>query len=250
MSFKNKVVVVTGSGSGIGAAAAVLFAEEGAHVVIVDYSETRANTTAGKCEQYGNKVLVIIADVSKQEDDEKIIKQTIETFGKLDVLVNNAGTVSQAKILDGTVLNTYDKIMNINLRSVVVLTSLAAPHLVKTKGCIVNTSSVASTDVKAGSPFQSYSISKAGVDCFTRLSAFELASSGVRVNAVNPGPALTNILEHAGISGNWEGSAHSTALKKAAEPKEVANLILYLASDKANSITGACYKIDNGMALM
>ncbi|KAJ8713152.1 hypothetical protein PYW08_008456 [Mythimna loreyi] len=250
MSFKNKVVVVTGSGSGIGAAAAVLFAETGAHVVIVDCSETRANTTAGKCEQYGNKVLVIIADVSKQEDDEKIIKQTIETFGKLDVLVNNAGIVLKGTILDGTILDTYDKIMNTNLRSVVVLTCLAAPHLAKTKGCIVNTSSIASTKVKNGYPYESYCVAKAGVDSFTRASAFELASSGVRVNAVNPGPVLTNLLEHAGISGNWERSSKSTALKKASEPKEVANLILYLASDKASSITGACYLIDNGMALM
>ncbi|KAJ8713153.1 hypothetical protein PYW08_008457 [Mythimna loreyi] len=250
MSFKNKVVVVTGSGSGIGAAAAVLFAEEGAHVVIVDCSKTRANITAGKCEQYGNKVLVIVADVSKQEDDEKIIKQTIETFGKLDVLVNNAGTVVEEKILDGTILYTYDKIMNTNLRSVVVLTSLAAPHLAKTRGCIVNTSSVASTNIKAGRPFPSYCVAKAGVDSFTRASAFELASSGVRVNAVNPGPVRTNIFEHAGLSENWEDFSKSTVLKKASEPKEVANLILYLASDKASSITGACYLIDNGMALM
>lgn len=250
MSFKNKVVIVTGAGSGMGAATALLFAEEEAQVVIVDFNESRAQTTAEKCEEYGKKALVIVADVSKHKDDEKIIKETIDNFGRIDILINIAGTVREDKILDGTILENYDTIMDTNLRSVVTLTTLAAPHLAKTKGCIVNMSSVASMEVRTGSVYSSYCVSKAAVDSFTRVSAFELASSGVRVNAVNPGPVHTNILVHAGVSGSFYEAGELTALKKASQPKEVANLILYLASDKAGSITGACYLIDNGMALV
>ena len=250
MSLKNKVAVVTGAGSGIGEATALLFAEEGAQVVIVDFNEGRANATAEKCEQFSSKALVVIADVSKKEDDEKVIKETIDKFGRIDVLVNIAGTVKDGKILDGTILDCYDEIMDTNLRSVITLTSLAAPHLVKTKGCIVNMSSVSSTEFRAGSPYPSYCVSKAAVDCFTRASAFELAPSGVRVNVVNPGPVDTDILVHAGVSGSMKAAATATALKKISQPKEVANLVLFLASDKASSITGASYLIDNGMALV
>ncbi|CAH0701944.1 unnamed protein product [Spodoptera exigua] len=250
MSFKDKVAIVTGSGSGMGAATALLFAEEGAHIVIVDFNEERAKNTAKSCKKLGNKVLVIIADVSKKEDDEKIINDTVEAFGRIDILVNNAGTVKVGKILDGTLIDTFDEVVNTNLRAVVVLTSLAAPHLAKTKGCVINTSSIFSTAFRYGSIFPSYCVSKAGVDAFTRVAALELASSGVRVNAVNPGPVYTNLLIHNGLPGTWEEYSQFTALKKGSDPKEVGNLILYLASDKAKSITGVCYEIDNGMNLV
>lgn len=250
MSFKDKVVIVTGSGSGMGAATALLFAEEGAHVVIVDFSEERAKKTAEECKKHGNKVHVIIADVSKKEDDERIINDTIDEFGRIDVLVNNAGTGKVGRILDGTIVDTFDEVVNTNLRAVVVLTSLAAPHLAKTKGCVVNTSSIFSTALRHGTIFPSYCASKAGIDTFTRVAALELASSGVRVNAVNPGPVYTNLLIHNGLPGTWEEYAQFTALKKGSDPKEVGNLILYLASDKAKSITGVCYEIDNGMNLV
>ncbi|XP_022831897.1 uncharacterized protein LOC111360250 [Spodoptera litura] len=250
MSFANKVALITGSGSGIGAATALSFAEEGAHVVIVDCSEERANSTAEKCKHFGNKVLIITADVSKKEDLKKIIKNTIEEFGRLDILVNNAGTIKEGKILDGTLMDTFDDIMNVNLRAAVLLTCLAAPHLIEAKGCIINTSSITGIEARTGYGYPSYTVSKAALNHFTRVSAMEFASSGVRVNAVNPGPCTTNILVHAGIPGSFEEMAGLTALKKVCEPVEVANLILYLASDKAKSITGCCHLIDNGMALV
>ncbi|XP_026740307.1 uncharacterized protein LOC113502806 [Trichoplusia ni] len=251
MSFENKVVLVTGSGSGIGEATVKEFAKNGANVIIVDINNERTENVAEICKQFGNKVLGITADVTKFEEAENILKETIDTFGRLDILINNAGILGQpSSILQGTILDQYDHIMNTNLRSVVVMTTLFAPHLIKTKGCIVNISSVASTDTRCGKAFPACCIAKTGLDSFTRLSALEFASSGVRVNSVNPGPVRTNLMADSGISGDWEKVGEKTALGKTADPEEVASLIVYVCSDRATSITGVTYVIDNGMALI
>lgn len=250
MAFVNKVIIVTGSGSGIGEATVKEFAKNGANVVIVDMNKERTENTAEACKQYGNKLLAITADVTKNEEAENLLKQTLDTFGRVDMLINNAGILGQpSSILQGTVLDQYDHIMNTNLRSVVVMTTLFAPQLVITKGCIVNISSVAGTDFRFRKLFPACCIAKTGLDSFTRLSAQEFASSGVRVNSINPGPVRTNLMNDSGISGDWDKVGEKTALGKIADPEEVANLIVYICSDKAKSITGVTYVIDNGMAL-
>ncbi|XP_073949553.1 3-oxoacyl-[acyl-carrier-protein] reductase FabG-like [Choristoneura fumiferana] len=253
MSFSGKVVLVTGASSGIGAATAILFAKEGARVTIVGRNENKLSNVAQQCAAHGAAPLVIRADVANEEEAKTIVKKTVDHFGQLDILVNNAGIAKLAPVTDPNILQTYDLVMKTNLRSVVQLTNLAAPHLVATKGNIVNVSSVASYRVAAN--FMSYSVSKIGIDHFTRCAALELAASGVRVNSVNPGPVRTDIGENSGIAQPGQGDAmwdqwkSRTALNRVGESEEIADLIAFLASDKARSITGSIYVSDNGTLL-
>ncbi|XP_022834410.1 uncharacterized protein LOC111362108 [Spodoptera litura] len=248
MSFQDKVVIVTGASSGIGAATAIKFAEEGAKVALVGRNQEKLNNVAKKC---GNP-LIIAADVSKDEDAKRVIEETLRYFGGIDVLVNNAGIVSRTNIQDNGVIPVYDRIMSTNLRAVVVLTHLAAPHLVKTKGNIVNISSVAGYRI-----FQesfAYCTSKAGLDHFTRAVALELAPHGVRVNVINPGPVKTDIIENMGATkeiaeATFDRMGKMTALSRVSESDEVADLILFIASDKSKAITGSSIVTDNGTML-
>ncbi|KOB74729.1 Hydroxybutyrate dehydrogenase [Operophtera brumata] len=253
MSFQNKVVLVTGASSGIGAATAIAFAAEGARVAIVGRNEKKLAVTAEQCEKKGSKPLFIAADVTKDEDVIRIMKDTINHFGKLDVLVNNAGIAPNASILAPDAMDTFDKTMTTNLRSVVHLTHLAAPYLVESKGNIVNVSSIAALSVVVNYS-SAYSTSKAGLDHFTRCVALELAAKGVRVNTVNPGPVKTDILESAGVTAEQRDAMMAAVSKmvplgRVGEPEEIADVILFLASDKAKSVTGSTYVSDNGMVM-
>ncbi|XP_035440460.2 17-beta-hydroxysteroid dehydrogenase 14-like [Spodoptera frugiperda] len=245
MSFQDKVVIVTGASSGIGAAIAIRFAEEGAKVVLVGRNQEKLNNVSKKC---GNP-LIIAADVSKDEDAKRVIEETLRYFGQIDVLVNNAGITGSSKILEDGAIQAYDRIMSINLRAVVVLTHLAVPHLVKSKGNIVNISSVAALKVFSG--IFAYCTSKAGLDHFTRAVALELAPLGVRVNVINPGPVKTDIIENAGApkeiaEASFNAMTNMTALSRISDPVEVADLVLFIASDKSKAITGSSIVTDNG----
>ncbi|XP_041973998.1 3-oxoacyl-[acyl-carrier-protein] reductase, chloroplastic-like [Aricia agestis] len=248
MSFANKVVLVVGASSGIGAATAVAFAKEGAHVVLVGRNEEKLKSVSAQCEKVGKKPLIIKADISKDAEAKMVVSKTIEKYGTLDVLINNAGIVRMNTITSETAMNTYDEIMNTNLRSAVLLTSLSAAHLIKSKGNIVNVSSV--TAQMAVPKSFAYAVSKAGLSHFTRQAAVELAAAGVRVNAVSPGPVKTDIMANAGVDfAVLDGLAAKTLLKRMSEPEEVADLILFLASEKAKGITGSDFVTDNGALL-
>ncbi|KAH9641631.1 hypothetical protein HF086_009977 [Spodoptera exigua] len=247
--FANKVVLVTGGSSGIGAATVEAFAKEGASVAFVGRNEAKLKEVASRCQQHGANVLPIRADISKDEEANSIVQKTIDKFGKLDVLVNNAGILRFASMLEPTLIQNFDETMNTNLRPVVLITGLAIPHLIATKGNIVNVSSVLSSIVRIPG-IMSYSMSKAAMDHFTKFAALELAPSGVRVNSVNPGPVLTEIAAGSGFSADLiEDTGAQTPLGKAAQSQEIGDMILYLASDKAKSVTGSCYIMDNGLAL-
>ncbi|KAI5633649.1 enoyl-(Acyl carrier protein) reductase domain-containing protein [Phthorimaea operculella] len=249
MSFKNKVVLVTGASSGIGAATAILFAKEGADVSMVGRNQKKLDAVAAKVSSVGKAPLVINADVSKDDDVKRIITETIAKFGKLDVLVNNAGFSKPGTILDGKVLESYDAIMSVNVRAVINLTTLAAPHLAATKGNIVNISSAASLLTPSRPFFIAYYVSKAALDHFTRGAALELASSGIRVNSVNPGPVKTDFMENANVDIKFDDYALVTPLKRVSDSEEIAELIMYLAGEKARGITGSVYVNDNGYSL-
>ncbi|KAJ8711496.1 hypothetical protein PYW07_008738 [Mythimna separata] len=249
--FANKVVIVTGSSGGIGAATVELFAKEGASVAIVGRNEEKLKEVAKRCEQHGASTLIIKADVSKEEEAKTIVQKTIDKFGKLDVLVNNAGILRFGNILQPNFLQNYDEVMNTNMRPVILITNLAIPHLIETKGNIVNMSSVLSASAKIPGTM-SYSISKAAMDQFTRFVAVELAPSGVRVNSVNPGPVITDIAATAGLSPEELQSINPAAMTlfgRSSVVDEIREVVLYLASDKAKSVTGSCYVIDNGFLL-
>ncbi|XP_063388558.1 uncharacterized oxidoreductase TM_0325-like [Cydia fagiglandana] len=252
MSFANKVVIVTGASSGIGAATALMFAKEGADVALVARTEAKLAAVAKSIEALGKKPLVIVTDLSKEADTATVIPKTIKHFGKLDVLVNNAGMVSEGSLLDGKVLQAYDEVMRTNVRAVIQLTSLAAPHLAKTGGNVVNISSGASLRPSSKPTFLPYFVSKAALDHVTRCAAMELASSGVRVNTVNPGPVDNDFNINNGLG---DPKVIRQALIKAtlqgylATNEEIGGVILFLASEKARSVTGSNYVIDNGWTM-
>ncbi|XP_026744544.1 uncharacterized protein LOC113505885 [Trichoplusia ni] len=247
MSFNDKVVIVTGGSSGIGAAIAIDFSAAGAKVCITGRDKKKLDNIAKKCKN----PLAILADITVENDLKRIVDETVKHFGKLDILINNAGMGLPASILSDNAMEVYDTVMNTNLRSTVYLTHLAAPHLIKTKGNIINISSICGQTVMGTNTF-AYNVSKAAVDHFTRSVASELASSGVRVNSVNPGPvmsdgfeAVSQIMTDKGITFK-QHLTQQTALKRLSETKEIADLVLFLASEKAKGITGSLFVADNG----
>nr|XP_026498320.1 uncharacterized protein LOC113402324 isoform X1 [Vanessa tameamea] len=245
MSFKNKVVIVTGASSGIGAAAAIAFSADGARVVLVGRDNTKLKAVAAKC----TNPLVILADLSKDEDVKRIVDETIKKFGQLDVLVNNAGMAVLASLLEGDMMKSYDTVMNVNVRAVVYLTNLAAPYLIKTKGNVVNISSVSGYLTPFTSSTINYNISKAALNHFTACAATELGLHGVRVNGICPGPVRTDFFSNNKYSTSWDDLSNITQLGRVSEANEIADLIMYLASDKAKSITGSNHTIDCGTTL-
>jgi NAD(P)-dependent dehydrogenase (short-subunit alcohol dehydrogenase family) len=245
-----KVAIVTGATSGIGRATAVKLAAAGAKISAVGRNETALNELKTEIETDGGTVQTIRADVTIKSDLQKIIDETVANFNQIDVLVNAAGIISNGSI-ETTEVEDFDELMNINVRSVFLLMQLVLPELEKTRGNIVNVSSV--TGLRAFPGVLAYCVSKAAIDQLTRCSALELAAKQIRVNAVNPGVVMTDLHKRAGMSKeNYQAFLeHSTAthpLGRAGKPEEIADLILFLASDKAGWITGATYSIDGGRA--
>jgi NAD(P)-dependent dehydrogenase (short-subunit alcohol dehydrogenase family) len=248
INLGGKTALITGATSGIGRATATLFAEAGARVAAVGRSVDALTELADEIKAKGGEALKVRADVTV--DAERIVRETIDGFGALDVLVNAAGHLANGTIED-TTLAAWDAMMNVNLRAVFMLMQEAAPHLEKTRGNIVNVSSV--TGLRSFPGVLAYCVSKAGVDQLTRCSALELAAKGVRVNAVNPGVVVTEIHKRGGMGDEayqafLERSKTTHPLGRVGEAREVAELILFLASEHAAWITGATYSIDGGRA--
>ncbi|KPJ13319.1 putative oxidoreductase [Papilio machaon] len=242
MSFKNKVVIITGASSGIGAATAILFSKEKANAILVGRNETKLAKVAALCI---TKHLVVKADVSKEDEVKNIVKRTLDEFGKIDVLVNNAGIMTIGTIREGNILSAYDNVMATNVRGAIHLTCLCADHLIATKGNIINVSSIAGVVLQPGEKMLAYSMSKVALNFFSQGAALELSKHGVRVNIVSPGPVATDIiLNTAGVDTNitWKDFEGITLLNRVSEPEEIAELIAYLASDKARGITGSNFE--------
>jgi NAD(P)-dependent dehydrogenase (short-subunit alcohol dehydrogenase family) len=248
--MEGKVAIVTGASSGIGRATAILFCERGTKVVAVGRSEKDLRSLSDEIHATNGQIRTYLADIRETSQIQRLIDETVETFGRIDVLVNSAGIISNGSI-ETTTLEDWDKVMNVNLRAVFFLMQKCIPHLEKTKGNIVNVSSVAGT--RAFPNVLAYCVSKAGVDQLTRCAALELAPKGIRVNAVNPGVVVTNLHRRAGMNEEeyqefLKRSKTTHPLGRVGEPREVAELIYFLASDKASWITGATYEIDGGRA--
>lgn len=254
MDFKGKVVLITGASSGIGAGTAEHLASLGASLVLTGRNAENLSKAAAKCTSTAGapQPLQIVADVTNEEDAKRIIAKTIETFGQLNVLVNNAGIIGRGTI-ETTTLEQYDEIMNTNVRAVYHLTMLATPHLIASKGNIVNVSSV--NGIRSFAGVLAYNMSKSALDQFTRCVALELAPKGVRVNSVNPGVIVTEIHKRGGMDDSayqkfLEHSKSTHALGRAGEVKEVAAAIAFLASDLATFVTGTQLPVDGGRHAM
>jgi NAD(P)-dependent dehydrogenase (short-subunit alcohol dehydrogenase family) len=245
-----KVCIITGGSSGIGRAAALLFAGNGAKVVAVGRNEKELNSLRDEAQGCAGTLKIQLADVTEATQIENVVNNTIDAFGQIDVLVNAAGIILNGSI-ENTSLDDWDKMMNINVRVVFSLMQKCVSHLEKTKGNIVNVSSVAGT--RAFPNILAYGVSKAAVDQLTRCAALDLAPKGVRVNAVNPGVVVTSLHKRGGMAEEdyerfLENSRKTHPIGRVGEPLEIAELIYYLASEKAEWITGATYAIDGGRA--
>lgn len=248
--MEDKVVIVTGGSSGIGRATASLFAQKGSRVVAVGRNEKELNALREEAKIVGGQIKLHLADLSATSQVERVVADTYENFGQIDVLVNAAGIIMNGSIGD-TNLDDWDNMMNVNLRSVFYLINRCVPYLEKTAGNVVNVSSVAG--LRSFPNVLAYCVSKAAVDQLTRCAALELAVKKIRVNAVNPGVVVTNLHKRGGMSEDaYEQflikARETHPIGRAGKPSEIADLIYFLASEKAGWITGATYEIDGGRA--
>lgn len=242
--FKDKVVIVTGAGSGIGAATARRFAAEGARVVIADLTADKLQATAKDLP--AERTLVQPTDVSRYEEVERLVAAAVERFGGVDVLVNNAGIAVQGKVTEAS-LDDWTKILATNVSGVFHGVRAAMPHLLKTRGCVVNTSSVSGLGGDWDMSF--YNTSKGAVSNFTRALALDYGKQGVRVNAVAPSLTFTgmtqDIKEDEALLAKF---AERIPLGRGAEPEEIASVIAFLASDDARFVTGVVLPVDGGVS--
>ncbi|KAL6730047.1 hypothetical protein Aduo_001043 [Ancylostoma duodenale] len=263
--FDGRVVIVTGSSNGIGRATAQLFAREGAILTICGRNEKTLNESKsivlaenGNAE---NKVLVVSGDIREEDVMRRTIDETLQKFGRLDVLVNNAGgsitTALEGSELDGD-LSGYDYAMDLNAKSVLRLCQLAFPHLIQTKGEIVNVGSVAGGKNGSTLGFPFYSVAKAAQDQLTRNLAIHYISKGVRVNSVSPGAISTNIMQKHGFTDEMVKKCEQELITEHSripyqcigKPEDVAEAILFLADRKrSNYIVRHQLVIDGGASL-
>ena len=256
--LKGKVAIVTGAGSspgegiGNGKATAVLYAREGAAVMLVDLSPEAAEETRGMIDKDGGRSFVFQANVAQSEDCQAMVKQCLKTYGRVDILHNNVG-INQSK--HGGPIDVeeaeWDRVIDINLKSMFLTCRAVLPQMLKQgKGAILNISSVGA--LRSVYPYFIYTVSKAGVNALTRALAVEYADKGIRVNAIMPGLIETPRIDFlkGAHGGNWERMkkerAERVPMKRMGEAWDIAYASLFLVSDEAKYITGQVVAVDGG----
>lgn len=239
-----KVAIVTGGGSGIGRAIAESYAKEGAQVVIIGRREEPLKETATA----DKNISYVVGDLTKTEDVKKLISFVEEKFGRLDILVNNAGWCPVQPLKEITIAD-YDKAFALDCRALVEVTIEALPLILKSKGSIINLSTVGATHRAPN--LSMYVGAKAAVENFTRCWALELAGDGVRVNAIAPGAIDTNIwnvtnLDKEAEQAHKEGIAKTIPCGRFGEPGEIASVAVFLAREDASYVNGAIIAVDGG----
>ncbi|MDM7924019.1 MAG: SDR family oxidoreductase [Pyrinomonadaceae bacterium] len=246
--MEGKVALISGASSGIGRAAALVFAANGYNVVAVGRNEHELGSLRDEAREMPGTVRIHLADITEASQVDRLISETLQHLGRIDVLVNSAGIIKNGSI-ETTTLDDWDKMMNINVRSMFHFMQKCVPHLETTKGNIVNVSSI--TGLRAFPGVLAYCVSKAAVDQLTRCAALELAPKGIRVNAVNPGVVVSNLHKRGGMNEEdyekfLENAKNTHPLGRPGQPSDVAELIYFLASEKASWITGVTYEVDGG----
>lgn len=249
MRLKDKVALITGAGSGIGRETALLFAQEGASIVVVDVNDEAGQKTVQMVQDAGGKATYVHADISKAADCEKMVQAAETTFGKLNVLFNNAG-ISHAR--DDDAINTeeevWDLTMAINLKGVFLGCKYGIPALRRAGGgSIINTASFVAI-LGAATPQLAYTASKGGVLSMTRELATIHARENIRVNALCPGPLHTELLmKYLNTPEKKQRRLVHIPMGRFGEAKEIAYAVLYLASDESSFVTGTEFMVDGGI---
>jgi len=235
-----KVAVITGAGSGMGRASAEVFAREGAKILAVDVTGRQDDTA----KDLGDGVVACQCDVSDESQVVAMFKTALDTFGQVDAVLNVAGIGGFGMLAD-LPLEEYDRVLNVNLKGVMLGTKHGINAMIPTGGgSIVNWASIGGLGASPGT--SAYSASKAGVISFTKSAAVEYGTQGVRANAVCPGFVETALTGGPGSGARFPQLIEASALKRAGQPEEVAELASFLASDRASFITGAVISIDGG----
>nr|XP_009860181.1 uncharacterized protein LOC104266214 [Ciona intestinalis] len=251
--MKNKVVLITGASSGIGEGLACAFARQGASLSLCGRNVENLKKVAEKCVSEGAaKTIQVVADVKNVKDMERMVDETVAKLGQIDVLINNAGYGCKGGIENGT-LEQFDEVFSVNLKAPYYLMQLCLPHLKKTKGCVINLSSCYTNMFVPDAVH--YSMTKVGLDHLTKCAAIELGKYGIRVNNVNPGLVVTEM-----VKANWKPDELEAFCKdflsntplenESLSIQEVADVVIFLTSSAAKSITGTCLPVEKGRILM
>ena len=249
MRLQGKVAIVTGAGSGFGEAIAKRYAEEGAKVVVNDIVAKGAERVASEIRARGGEARPEVADVSKDADVARLVQSTLSAFGRLDIVVNNAGTTHRNRPMLEVGEDEFDRIFAVNVKSLFLTARHAVPHFrAAGGGCFVNIASTAGVRPRPGLTW--YNGSKGAAIVTSRSMAAELGPDGIRVNVINPVIGETGLLEmFMGVPDTPENRKKFVAtipLGRMSKPMDIANAALFLASDEAAFVTGACLEVDGG----
>ncbi|MFC4776567.1 SDR family oxidoreductase [Paenibacillus sp. GCM10023252] len=258
MRLHNKVALVTGAGSGIGRAAALRMAEEGAKVVLVDLHQEELDDVKRRIERAGGEAITAQADISKEEEIGSACRAANEQWGKLDIVFANAGINGTLSPIETMELEDWNQTLNINLTGTFLTVKHAVPALKKQGGSIIITSSINGNRVFSNFGMSAYSTSKAGQTAFMQMAALELAQFKIRVNAVCPGAIETNIGENTNRKDEVDEIAIPVEFPEGDQPlrdapgkaSQVANLVLFLASDESDHVTGTAVYVDGAESLI
>jgi NAD(P)-dependent dehydrogenase (short-subunit alcohol dehydrogenase family) len=250
MKLKDKVAIITGGSLGIGKATAILFAKEGAKVVITGRTEKSLKETVDEAEKEGLKIAYLVSDVSKEDDCKKAVDYTVNKYGRIDILFNNAGVLPLG-ITHETSIEEWDRGFDVNVRGTFLMSKYSIPHMLKQgKGCIINNSSV--LGLKAIPGAAAYNATKGAVTQFTRSMALEYADKGIRVNGICPGTIWTPMVEDflnemPAAKGFLEDMQPITkSLGRFGNPEEIAHAVLFLCDDNIAFMTGTMLSVDGG----
>jgi len=252
MKLSNRVALITGGGSGIGRASALLFSAEGARIAVADIDEKGGRQTVDAIQGKGGSAVFVRVDVSKAADVERMIKTTVEQYGKLDILFNNAGIGAPFVPCEEVEESFWDRTIAVNAKGIFLGCKYAIPVLKRQGGgVIINTASIAGVRPRPGQVV--YSTSKAAAIMLTKALAIELAPFKIRVNCINPVVTDTAFLEKNIEASQLEGAKaamlSTVPLGRLGQPEDMANAALYLASDESSLVTGLCLDVDGGRSI-